>query len=164
MRLDESVQGCTLLLMAAQIDASKLRRDLFLVLNRLPTDGPVEIRRHGRVVAMLVPPPAEAQAKKPKIDPRRVTRLCKKHHICRLALFGSILRDDFNAESDVDLLYDLEPGHVDSLHEYVSALNAFTALFGRRVDFVKRSVIEGGRNKIRRASILKSAKVIYEAK
>lgn len=150
--------------MPAQIDASRLRRDFFVVLNRLPTDGPVEIKRHGRVVAMLVPPPAETQTRKPKIDPRRVTRLCKKYHIRRLALFGSILRDDFNAESDVDLLYDPEPGHGDSLHEYVSALNAFTALFGRRVDFVKRSVVEGSRNKIRRASILEGAKVIYEAK
>jgi predicted nucleotidyltransferase len=150
--------------MPAQVDASKLRRDLFTVLNRLPIDGPVEVKRHGRTVAMLVPPPPEVQAEKPKIDSRRVSRLCKKHHIRRLAIFGSILRDDFNADSDIDLLYDPEPGHGDSLHEYMNALNAFTALFGRRVDFVKRAVIEGSRNKIRRTSILGSAQVIYEAK
>jgi len=37
---------------------------------------------------------------------------CRKHHIKRLALFGSVLRDDFQKESDVDVLVEFDPGHV----------------------------------------------------
>jgi predicted nucleotidyltransferase len=37
---------------------------------------------------------------------------CRRHHIRRLALFGSVLRDDFRPESDVDVLVEFEPGHV----------------------------------------------------
>jgi predicted nucleotidyltransferase len=43
---------------------------------------------------------------------RQLGEFCKKHHIRKLSLFGSVLRDDFNAESDVDILVEFEPGQV----------------------------------------------------
>jgi len=149
-----------------QIDASSLRRDLFHVLRNLPTDGPVEIRRHGHVVAVLSPPPAPDDADgptpKPHVDPRRLKRLCKKHHIKRLSLFGSVVRDDFGPTSDVDILYVPESGHINTLATLMAAVDAFTDLFGRRVDFLDRSVVESSSNKVRRQSILEGERVIYD--
>lgn len=44
------------------------------------------------------------------IPKRHIADFCRRHNICRLALFGSALRDDFNRESDVDVLVEFEPG------------------------------------------------------
>ena len=49
------------------------------------------------------------------IDRDAVTAFCRRHHIRRLALFGSVLRDDFRADSDVDVLVEFQPGHVPGL-------------------------------------------------
>jgi predicted nucleotidyltransferase len=146
-----------------KIDVSALRRDLFTILDGLPSSGSVEIVRHGKVVATLGGPPAKVVARKPVINGRRLKRICQKHHIRRLALFGSILRDDFGPDSDVDVLVDPAPGHIRTLAERVAAENDLTRLFGRRVDFVKRALIEASPNEIRKRSILGTAKVIYEA-
>lgn len=148
-----------------QLDASKLRRDLFKMLKAVEHDGrTIEIRRNGRVVAVLRPPPARAKSEKPKFDRRRLVRICRRHHIERLALFGSILRDDFGPESDVDVLVDPEPGHLTTLKEYNETLEDLIDLFGRRVDLLKRSVVERSLNETRKRSILDSAQVIYEAR
>src|SRR6266511_1439578 len=45
------------------------------------------------------------------LDKAEIARFCQRHHIRRLALFGSVLRDDFRADSDVDVLVEFEPGH-----------------------------------------------------
>ncbi len=49
------------------------------------------------------------------IPKAKIAEFCKKHHIRKLALFGSVLRDDFRADSDVDVLVEFEPGHVPGL-------------------------------------------------
>ena len=148
---------------AAQIDASALRRDLFNILKRISTGAPLQIMRNGKIVATLGPPPAEVRTEKPKIDRRRLAHLCKKHHIRRLALFGSILREDFGPDSDMDLLVDAEPGSLKTFEAFARAKSAFADLFGRPVDLVQRSLIEKSTNEIRRRSILDSARVIYGA-
>jgi predicted nucleotidyltransferase len=145
-----------------QIDVSTLRRDLFNALSRVTTDGPIEILRNGKVVATLGPPPAEFLVDKPTVNQRRLARICKKHHIRRLALFGSMLRDDFGSDSDVDLLYDPARGHIRTIGERMAAADDLSRLFGRKVDFVKRSVVEESTNDILRRSILDNAQVIYE--
>ena len=45
------------------------------------------------------------------IDSERIAEFCRRHHIQRLRLFGSVLRDDFRPDSDVDVLVEFEPGH-----------------------------------------------------
>ncbi|MGE0120799.1 MAG: nucleotidyltransferase family protein [Dongiaceae bacterium] len=63
----------------------------------------------------------------------RIAEFCRRHHIRRLSLFGSVLRDDFGPESDVDILVEFEPGHVPGLGFF--ALEAELAeIFGRTVD------------------------------
>jgi uncharacterized protein len=149
-----------------QVDASSLRRELFNVLRNLDMDGPIEILRHGHVVAVLSAPAASPKgslkARKPRVDPRRLARICKKHHIKRLSLFGSVVRDDFGPASDVDILYERESGFHETLANFVAANDAFADLFGRRVDFIDRSLIENSKNEHRKKSILEDEHVIYE--
>lgn len=114
------------------------------------------VRRWGLKGALATPTP------KPRVDPRRLVRLCKQHHIERLSLFGSVVRDDFGPASDVDILYEPEPGHLIKLASLVGAIDALADLFGRRVDFIKRSLIENSKNPYRRQSILEDERVVYE--
>jgi hypothetical protein len=99
---------------------------------------------------------------KPHVDPRRLARICKQHHIKRLSLFGSVVRDDFGPQSDVDILYEREAGHHETLRSLTEANEAFADLFGRRVDFIQRSLIENSKNPHRRQSILEDERVVYE--
>ena len=70
-----------------------------------------------------------------KIDvPReRIAEFCRRHHIRRLALFGSVLRDDFRPDSDVDVLVEFEPGHVPGL-AFFDMEAELSAILGRKVD------------------------------
>lgn len=58
---------------------------------------------------------------------------CRLHHIRRLSLFGSVLRGDFRADSDVDLLVEFDPGHVPGFG-FVDLEAELSGLFGREVD------------------------------
>ncbi len=67
------------------------------------------------------------------IDRRRVAEFCRRHHVRRLALFGSVLRDDFGPESDVDVLVEFEPGHVPGF-AFFDMQEELGGILGRRVD------------------------------
>ena len=62
-----------------------------------------------------------------------VAAFCRKHHIKQLALFGSVLRDDFRSDSDVDVLVEFEPGHVPGF-AFAGMATELSQLLGRRVD------------------------------
>jgi predicted nucleotidyltransferase len=75
-------------------------------------------------------------APKIAIDPERVAEFCRQHHIKRLRLFGSVLRDDFHPGSDVDVLVEFEPGHTPGW-EIVDIEDELGQIFGgRKVDMV----------------------------
>jgi predicted nucleotidyltransferase len=67
------------------------------------------------------------------VDQSRIARFCEAHHIRRLALFGSVLRPEFRAESDVDVLVEFEPGHVPGL-AFFAMQDELSQILGRRVD------------------------------
>ena len=67
------------------------------------------------------------------IDSDKIADFCRKHHIRRLSLFGSVLRDDFGAESDVDVLVEFEPGHTPGL-AFFSMEEELSRIIGRKVD------------------------------
>jgi len=70
------------------------------------------------------------------IDRDAVSAFCQRHHITRLALFGSVPRDDFGPDSDVDVLVEFQAGHVPGFN-FVSIEREFSGLVhGRRVDMV----------------------------
>ena len=65
-----------------------------------------------------------------------ITEFCRRNHIQWLALFGSVLRDDFNAESDIDVLVEFEPEHIPGL-ALIRMQDELSALLGgREVDLV----------------------------
>lgn len=70
-----------------------------------------------------------------KIDVPRdvVSAFCRRNHIRRLAFFGSVLRDDFTPESDVDILVEFEPGHTPGL-AFFAMQRELSAMLRRRVD------------------------------
>ena len=72
------------------------------------------------------------------------------------------MRDDFGPQSDVDILYEREAGHHETLRSLTEANAAFADLFGRRVDFIDRSLIENSKNQHRKQSILEDERVVYE--
>jgi uncharacterized protein len=88
---------------------------------------------------------------------------CQRWQIKELALFGSVLREDFGPDSDIDLLVRFQPGAGRSLFDLVDMEDELSGLFGRKVDLVTRMAIENSRNYLRRSMILNSAEVIYAA-
>jgi predicted nucleotidyltransferase len=68
-----------------------------------------------------------------QLDREAVATFCRRHHVRRLALFGSVLRDNFTPQSDVDVLVEFEPGHVPGL-AFFSMEAELSALVGRKVD------------------------------
>jgi len=67
------------------------------------------------------------------IDQDKIAEFCRRHHIRNLALFGSVLRDDFGPNSDVDVLVEFEPGHVPGL-AFLAMEAELSEILGRKVD------------------------------
>jgi predicted nucleotidyltransferase len=63
-----------------------------------------------------------------------IAEFCKRHHIRKLALFGSVLRDDFRPDSDVDVLVKFEPGHTVGLFRMAGLEMELSEALGRKVD------------------------------
>ena len=93
----------------------------------------------------------------------RLDQLCRRWEIEELAAFGSVLREDFGAESDIDLLVDFLPGARHSIFDVIRMEEELAALVGRKVDLVEKRAIERSDNCFRRRAILGTAKVIYHA-
>src|SRR6266849_1990689 len=93
------------------------------------------------------------------IDRDAVSAFCQRHHITRLALFGSVLRADFRPDSDVDVLVEFQAGHVPGFN-FVSIEREFSGLLhGRRVDMVTPKFL----NPRIRDQVLSSAEPLYVA-
>lgn len=88
---------------------------------------------------------------------------CRRWKIARLEVFGSVLREDFGPESDVDFLVTFDAAAKLSLFEVIHAEEELSVIIGRPVDLVERQPVEQSRNWIRRRSILESARPIYVA-
>jgi uncharacterized protein len=69
-----------------------------------------------------------------EIPTEKIAEFCRRYHIRRLSLFGSVLRDDFRPESDIDMLVEFEPGHVPGLLSMAGLEMELSELLGRKVD------------------------------
>lgn len=94
------------------------------------------------------------------IPTEQIKAFCQKWKITEFALFGSVLRDDFSAESDIDVLVTLANDAPWSLYEWADMIEELKHLFGRDVDLVEKTAIT---NPFRRAGILRSHRVLYAA-
>jgi len=72
------------------------------------------------------------ERKQIELPKEKIALFCKKHHIRKLSLFGSVLRDDFGPTSDVDFLVEFEPGHVPSFFRLFDIEDELSALLGGR--------------------------------
>ena len=100
------------------------------------------------------------------LTPKKLNDFCKQHHILELSLFGSILRDDFRADSDIDILvvfnHSANP-HL-SLMDLVGIKYQLEEMVKREVDLIEKRSIVDSHNWIRRKHILDTAQVIYESR
>jgi uncharacterized protein len=93
------------------------------------------------------------------IPQEEIAQFCQKYHIRRLSFFGSVLSDDFRADSDIDVLVEFEPGHSAGLMKMTRMQDEFSSLLGgHKIDLVT----EGFLNHRIRSQILASAQVQYE--
>jgi len=93
------------------------------------------------------------------IDRDRVAAFCRRHHIRRLAVFGSAVRDDFGPESDVDVLVDFDPAARVGFIALARAARELSELLGRHVDLVPQS----GLKPLIRDEVLSEAEVLFAA-
>lgn len=89
-----------------------------------------------------------------------VIAFCRKWKLREFALFGSVLRDDFRPDSDIDVLVEFAEGADWSLYDWVDMIAELEELFGRKVDLLAK---EGLRNPFRRHVIMSTREIIYAA-
>ena len=98
-----------------------------------------------------------------EIPKEKIVEFCRKWKIREFALFGSVLRDDFRPDSDIDVLVTFDENAHHSLFDLVDMQDELKEIFGREVDLVSKRGIESSRNYIRKNAILSSAEAIYAA-
>ncbi len=94
------------------------------------------------------------------VNPARIAAFCQKWKVREMSLFGSVLRDDFGPQSDVDVLVSFAPDSPWSYWDWPETIAELEAIFGRKVDLVLK---EGLKNPFRRHEILRTAQVIHAA-
>jgi predicted nucleotidyltransferase len=97
------------------------------------------------------------------IPNEKIKEFCRRWKVSDLALFGSVLREDFRPDSDIDLLVRFFPGTNYGLFDLVRMQDELKQVFGREVDLVEWTAIAQSRNYIRRKEILGSLEAIYAA-
>ena len=93
-----------------------------------------------------------------EIPRNEIAEFCRKWRVREFSLFGSVLRNDFRPDSDVDVLLSFEPDAPWSLWDLFDMRDELQNVFGRRVDIVEKEAL---RNPFRRHEILSTQKVVY---
>jgi uncharacterized protein len=95
------------------------------------------------------------------LDQRTISEFCERWRITGLALFGSVLRDDFRRDSDVDVLVTFADDARWSLLDHIAMEEELSGRLGRKVDLVSRRAVERSKNWVRSGAILSQAEPIY---
>src|SRR3989337_89023 len=97
------------------------------------------------------------------IPKEKIEEFCKKWKVREFSFFGSVLRDDFRPDSDIDVIVDFTPDKSHSLFDLVDMTDELKEIFGRDVDVLTKMGIVQSRNYIRRREILSTMEVVYAA-
>lgn len=97
------------------------------------------------------------------ISESQLADFCRRWKVRELALFGSALREDFSAESDIDLLVTFIDDAEWSLLDHIAMQQELEDLLQRKVDLISRYGVEHSSNRLRRDAILKSARPLFAA-
>lgn len=95
------------------------------------------------------------------IDKKKIADFCRRWQITEFSLFGSVLREDFRPDSDVDVLVTFDPHANWSLWDIAGMQEELEKILGRRADLVEKDAL---RNPFRRRTILNTSEVFYAAK
>ncbi len=100
-----------------------------------------------------------------RIEPPRdeIASFCRRWQVKELVLFGSVLRDDFGPNSDVDVLVRFHQDAHRTLLDMAEMQEELSLIFGRQADLVEHDAVESSRNYIRRDAILRNAETVYAA-
>jgi predicted nucleotidyltransferase len=93
----------------------------------------------------------------------KLADFCRRWKITELSLFGSVLREDFRPESDIDVLVTFGPDAAWRFYDVIDMREELERIFGRSVDLVERRLVETSENYIRRKHILTNVETIYVA-
>ena len=97
------------------------------------------------------------------IPQQEVAAYCRRWQITELALFGSVLREDFRQDSDLDVLVRFHPEAGHSLFDLGRMEEELASILGRPVDLIERTAVERSRNYLRRKAVLQAVQVIHAA-
>jgi hypothetical protein len=97
------------------------------------------------------------------MDREAVAEFCRRWKIRELSFFGSILRDDFDEDSDVDVLVEFDPEAEPSLFDHMDMEEELSRILGRQVDLLTRRAVEDSTNEVRKRAILASAEPFHVA-
>lgn len=95
------------------------------------------------------------------IPKEKIEEFCRRWKIREFAFFGSVLRDDFGPDSDIDAIVDFMPDSRHSLFDLVDMTEELEKIFDRKVDLLTKRGVEASRNYIRRKEILSTLEVLY---
>jgi len=98
--------------------------------------------------------------KKFTLPRKKIAEFCKRWSITEFSVFGSVLREDFRPDSDIDVLVSIDPKAHIGLFELIDMKLELEKMFKRPVDLIEK---EGLRNPYRRQEILRTAQVVYAA-
>jgi hypothetical protein len=93
--------------------------------------------------------------------PEALAAFCRRWHIAKLEVFGSIVREDFRTDSDVDFLVSFESGGGPVGFDWFQIQEELAQLVGRKVDVLDRRLVEQSRNLYRRHHILNEATPVH---
>jgi len=94
------------------------------------------------------------------LEYKDITVLCEKYGIKELSIFGSSIRDDFNQNSDVDILVSFRKESEITLFDIMDLEKEFSQILKREVDIVEKEALK---NPIRKKRILSTREIIYAA-
>jgi uncharacterized protein len=109
------------------------------------------------MIAELQPPVSQRIS----ASPAQIAEFCQRWQITEFALFGSVLRDDFRPDSDIDVLVTFSPEQWLTLDDWQAMQTEIETLFKRKVDLVSKKYLK---NPYRRHEILNTRQVIYAVK
>jgi predicted nucleotidyltransferase len=95
-----------------------------------------------------------------EVPQEQIEAFCRKWKIREFALFGSVLRDDFRPDSDVDVLVEFEPDARFTLFDFVHMQDELGQMFGRKVDLVEKAAV---RNPFVRSHIRHNHRIVFNA-
>jgi prevent-host-death family protein len=142
------------------IQATALRRNLYETLKKVAYErSPVSITRRGREIARIVPVSTKG---KPEVSRPALAEFCRRHGVHELYLFGSILNDEFDDDSDVDVMIETNDADApQSFGESFAMADELEEIFGRKVDLLTKKAVTSSQNQHRKRSILESARLVY---